>query len=222
MNVSSREQTSGTTSPSIITRPPSYKSGGADGASGSSPPSTHPSGLAAFDRAALVEPLIPSVKSDRPSNVSSNSLVFKYVTASFFACDPFVSKSRSNLSKFSLLVGWTMMMSKNPSEGEASGADFVSPLPQGRFIAHMPRIFSSLIVLNSPSLRPRSDFPSRSQTDLVSCETLYVKSILYVLRLMSLAIAWTMKRVPPKQRKRSDSKSTSAKKPHDTLSKAVF
>ena len=155
-----------------MTRPPSYKSDGVvDGVSGSSLASMHPSGLAMFVVAPAgvsVEQLTPLVKSDRPSKVSTNSLVFKYVTASFFACDPFVSKSSSNLSKFSLLVGWTMMMSKNQSEGEASGADFVSPLPQGRFIAHIPRIFSSLIVRNSPSLRPGSDFSSRSHTELVS------------------------------------------------------
>ena len=91
--------------------------------------SMHPSGLAMFTApvGVSVEQLTPLVKSTDRSKVSTNSLVFKYVTASFFACDPLVSKSSSNLSKFSLLVGWTMMMSKNPSEGEASGADFVSP-----------------------------------------------------------------------------------------------
>ena len=49
VNISSREQTSGTTSPSIMTRPPSYKSDGVvDGVSGSSLASMHPSGLAMF------------------------------------------------------------------------------------------------------------------------------------------------------------------------------
>ena len=59
------------------------------------------------------------------------------------------------------------MMSKNPSEGEASGADFVSPLPQGRFIAHIPRIFSPLIVRNSPSLH-LGVISQSSHTGLVS------------------------------------------------------